>query len=360
MFLFIMADYRFIIFKSYPYKFLIIIFYPVGTKGKAGVGGEFLTANIRDSQKYLTYRREKMSQNIVEIKNLEKSFKKQPVLKNISLSIPENCVYGLLGPNGAGKSTLLKMITGLMRPDSGQIVFQGHPWSRKDLKKIGGLIETPPIYENLSAWENLKVRALMLGETEDRIREVLKIVDLTDTGKKPSGKFSLGMKQRLGIAMALLGSPDLLILDEPINGLDPEGIREIRECLLKLNREEGKTILISSHILGELSKIATQYGIIKDGRLIRQMTKEDLEEQCRDYLLVEVEHAERAAAVLAENIPDVSFEVFAQGRIHIYDYLDSGQVTTLLVQNGVTVYSCGLHQIDLEQYFLELMDGGAK
>ena len=183
---------------------------------------------------------------------------------------------------------------------------------------------------------------------------------MADTGNKRVKQFSMGMKQRLGIAMALLGSPDLLILDEPINGLDPEGIREIRECLLKLNREEGKTILISSHILGELSKIATQYGIIKDGRLIRQMTKEDLEEQCRDYLLVEVEHAERAAAVLAENIPDVSFEVFAQGRIHIYDYLDSGQVTTLLVQNGVTVYSCGLHQIDLEQYFLELMDGGAK
>ena len=266
MFLFIMADYRFIIFKSYPYKFLIIIFYPVGTKGKAGIGGEFLTANIRDSQKYLTYRREKMSQNIVEIKNLEKSFKKQPVLKNISLSIPENCVYGLLGPNGAGKSTLLKMITGLMRPDSGQIVFQGHPWSRKDLKKIGGLIETPPIYENLSAWENLKVRALMLGETEDRIREVLKIVDLTDTGKKPSGKFSLGMKQRLGIAMALLGHPKLLILDEPVNGLDPLGIQELRH-LIRSFPDQGITVVVSSHILSEIQLTADYIGIMANGRL---------------------------------------------------------------------------------------------
>lgn len=261
-----MADYRFIIFKSYPYKFLIIIFYPVGTKGKAGIGGEFLTANIRDSQKYLTYRREKMSQNIVEIKNLEKSFKKQPVLKNISLSIPENCVYGLLGPNGAGKSTLLKMITGLMRPDSGQIVFQGHPWSRKDLKKIGGLIETPPIYENLSAWENLKVRALMLGETEDRIREVLKIVDLTDTGKKPSGKFSLGMKQRLGIAMALLGHPKLLILDEPVNGLDPLGIQELRH-LIRSFPDQGITVVVSSHILSEIQLTADYIGIMANGRL---------------------------------------------------------------------------------------------
>ena len=266
MFLFIMADYRFIIFKSYPYKFLIIIFYPVGTKGKAGIGGEFLTANIRDSQKYLTYRREKMSQNIVEIKNLEKSFKKQPVLKNISLSIPENCVYGLLGPNGAGKSTLLKMITGLMRPDSGQIVFQGHPWSRKDLKKIGGLIETPPIYENLSAWENLKVRALMLGETEDRIREVLKIVDLTDTGKKPSGKFSLGMKQRLGIAMALLGHPKLLILDEPVNGLDPLGIQELRH-LIRSFPDQGITVVVSSHILSEIQLTADYIGIMANGKL---------------------------------------------------------------------------------------------
>ena len=159
-----------------------------------------------------------MSQNIIEIKNLQKSFKKQQVLKNISLSIPENCVYGLLGPNGAGKSTLLKMITGLLRPDSGQIIFQGHPWSRKDLKDIGGLIETPPVYENLSAWENLKVRALILGETEARMREVLEIADLTDTGKKPAGKFSLGMKQRLGIAIALLGHPKLLVLDEPVHG----------------------------------------------------------------------------------------------------------------------------------------------
>ena len=266
MFLFIMADYRFIIFKSYPYKFLIIIFYPVGTKGKAGIGGEFLTANIRDSQKYLTYRREKMSQNIVEIKNLEKSFKKQPVLKNISLSIPENCVYGLLGPNGAGKSTLLKMITGLMRPDSGQIIFQGHRWSRKDLTKIGGLIETPPIYENLSAWENLKVRALMLGETEDRIREVLKIVDLTDTGKKPSGKFSLGMKQRLGIAMALLGHPKLLILDEPVNGLDPLGIQELRH-LIRSFPDQGITVVVSSHILSEIQLTADYIGIMANGRL---------------------------------------------------------------------------------------------
>ena len=207
-----------------------------------------------------------MSQNIVEIKNLEKSFKKQPVLKNISLSIPENCVYGLLGPNGAGKSTLLKMITGLMRPDSGQIIFQGHPWSRKDLNQIGGLIETPPIYENLSAWENLKVRALILGETEERMKEVLKTVDLTDTGKKPSGKFSLGMKQRLGIAIALLGHPKLLILDEPVNGLDPLGIQELRH-LIRSFPDQGITVVVSSHILSAIQLTADYIGIMANGRL---------------------------------------------------------------------------------------------
>lgn len=207
-----------------------------------------------------------MSQNIIEIKNLQKSFKKQQVLKNISLSIPENCVYGLLGPNGAGKSTLLKMITGLLRPDSGQIIFQGHPWSRKDLKDIGGLIETPPVYENLSAWENLKVRALILGETEARMREVLEIADLTDTGKKLAGKFSLGMKQRLGIAIALLGHPKLLVLDEPVNGLDPLGIQELRH-LIRSFPDQGITVLVSSHILSEIQQTADYIGIIANGKL---------------------------------------------------------------------------------------------
>ena len=233
-----------------------------------------------------------MSQNIVEIKNLEKSFKKQPVLKNISLSIPENCVYGLLGPNGAGKSTLLKMITGLMRPDSGQIIFQGHSWSRKDLKEIGGLIETPPIYEDLSAWENLKVRALILGETEDRMREVLEIVDLTDTGKKPSGKFSLGMKQRLGIAIALLGHPKLLILDEPVNGLDPLGIQELRH-LIRSFPDQGITVVVSSHILSEIQLTADYIGIMANGRLGYEGIMD--ESQDLEQLFMKIVAAERGA-----------------------------------------------------------------
>lgn len=207
-----------------------------------------------------------MSQNIIEIKNLEKSFKHHKVIRNISMSVPEGSVYGLLGPNGAGKSTILKMLTGLLRPDSGRILFCGTPWTRKNLEEIGSLIETPPVYENLSAWENLKVRALILGETEERIKEVLKMVNLTDTGKKSAGKFSLGMKQRLGIAIALLGHPRLLILDEPVNGLDPLGIQEIRG-LIRSFADQGMTVIISSHILSEIQQTADHIGILVNGKM---------------------------------------------------------------------------------------------
>lgn len=207
-----------------------------------------------------------MSQNIIEIKNLEKSFKYHKVLNNISMAIPEGCVYGLLGTNGAGKSTILKMLAGLLRPDSGKILFRGQPWSRKNLEETGCLIETPPIYENLSAWENLKVRALLLGESEERMREVLETVDLTGTGRKPAGKFSLGMKQRLGIAIALLGRPKLLILDEPVNGLDPLGIQELRQMIRNFPRQ-GITVIVSSHILSEIQQTADHIGILANGKL---------------------------------------------------------------------------------------------
>ena len=203
---------------------------------------------------------------MITIRNLSKEFKGQSVLKNITMEIPKNCVYGLLGANGAGKSTLLKTITGLLNPTSGEIYFEGHKWTRADLADIGALIETPPIYENLTAWENMKVRALLLGIPDEKIQKVLKNVDLTDTGKKKAGAFSLGMKQRLGIALALLGNPKLLILDEPTNGLDPIGIEELRE-LIRSFPEQGITVILSSHILSEVQMCADYIGIISDGVL---------------------------------------------------------------------------------------------
>lgn len=223
---------------------------------------------------------------ILKTTNLCKSFSGQAVISNISLNIEKNSVYGLLGPNGAGKSTTLKMITGILKPTSGSIEFDGHEWKRSDLNHIGSLIETPPLYENLTAYENLKVRTTILGLTDKRIDEVLQIVHLTGTGKKRAGQFSLGMKQRLGIAIALLNAPKLLILDEPTNGLDPVGIEELRE-LIRSFPAKGITVILSSHILSEVQQVAGHIGIIAGGVLGYEgklNTSENLEQLFMDVV----------------------------------------------------------------------------
>ncbi len=207
-----------------------------------------------------------MKDLILKTENLNKSFKGQKIVDNVALEVQRNTVYGLLGPNGAGKSTTLKMMTGMLRPDAGNIIFNGHTWTRNDLQDIGVLIETPPLYDNLTATENLQVRTIALGLPQSRIEEVLKIVDLTNTGKKRAGQFSLGMKQRLGIAIALLNKPKLLILDEPTNGLDPIGIQELRQ-LIRSFPEQGITVILSSHILSEVEQVVDDIGIIADGKL---------------------------------------------------------------------------------------------
>lgn len=203
---------------------------------------------------------------ILSTKDLCKSFKGQMAVNHVSIGVQRNSVYGLLGPNGAGKSTLLKMLTGILHTSDGEITFDGHPWQRNNLEHIGALIEMPPLYENLTAYENLKVRTTLLGLSNTRIREVLEIVNLTNTGKKKAGQFSLGMKQRLGIAIALVNSPRLLILDEPTNGLDPLGISELRE-LIRSFPQKGITVILSSHILSEVQQIADHVGIIVNGTL---------------------------------------------------------------------------------------------
>ena len=214
---------------------------------------------------------------ILKTNNLCKDFKKQKAVNNVSITVRENSIYGLLGPNGAGKSTTLKMITGMLRPTSGKVLFNGHEWNRKDLEQIGALIETPPLYENLSAVENLEVRAKLLNIPKTRIDKVLKMVDLQNTGRKKAGQFSMGMKQRLGIAIALLNNPKLLILDEPTNGLDPIGIGDLRE-LIKSFPKKGITVIISSHILSEVEQIADYIGIIANGQLwYQEKVQEDID-----------------------------------------------------------------------------------
>lgn len=206
---------------------------------------------------------------LLETKELSKKFKRQKANDCISVKVEENSIYGLLGPNGAGKSTFLKMITGMIKPTSGDILFEGKVLERKDLISIGSLIESAPIYENLTARENLKVRTLMYGLPQKRIDEVLEIVHLENTGKKRAGNFSMGMKQRLGIAVALLNNPRLLILDEPTNGLDPIGINDLRE-VIKMFPRQGITVIISSHILSEIEQTADHIGILVNGKLMYQ------------------------------------------------------------------------------------------
>lgn len=207
-----------------------------------------------------------MNEMMIETKSICKCFGKQTALDQVSLMVPKGCVYGLLGPNGAGKSTLMKILSGMMQPNAGEVYFDGRPWSRADLGRTGVLIEQPPLYENLTARENLKVRALLLGLPQKRIDEVLKIAGLKNTGNKRAGQFSLGMKQRLGIATALLNHPSLLILDEPTNGLDPFGIQELRE-MIRSFADSGITVMVSSHILSEVEQVADYVGIISEGVL---------------------------------------------------------------------------------------------
>ena len=210
----------------------------------------------------------------------------KPLIEEVEIMLRKGEILTLLGPNGAGKSTILKMLTGILRPTSGSIEFDGHPWKRNDLEHIGALIEMPPLYENLTAYENLKVRTTLLGLDDARINEVLQIVQLTNTGKKRAGQFSLGMKQRLGIAIALLNSPQLLILDEPTNGLDPLGIEELRE-LIRSFPCKGITVILSSHILSEVQQIADHVGIIAGGVLGYEgelRAGEDLEQLFMDVI----------------------------------------------------------------------------
>ena len=228
-----------------------------------------------------------MDDLILETKNLSKRYDQQMAVHNICMRVRKNTVYGLLGPNGAGKSTLMKMLVGIIRPTEGQILFVGESWNRRCLSQIGSLIEAPALYGNLTARENLMVHTRLLGIPEERIDEVLDIVDLKDTGKKRAAKFSMGMKQRLGIAIALLNHPSLVILDEPTNGLDPFGVKELRELIASFP-SRGITVVLSSHILSEVEQVVDEVGIISNGNLLYQGIpdkREDLEDFFTDVIM---------------------------------------------------------------------------
>lgn len=297
---------------------------------------------------------------VVETHQLCKKYGKQYAVNHINMHVKKGDIYGFIGRNGAGKSTTLKMIAGLIRSSEGSIeLFQKSVDDELSRKRIGILIEEAGLYPNMSAYDNLELQALSLGIIhKQRIDEVLQLVNLNGVGNKKVKNYSMGMKQRLGIAMAMLGNPDFLILDEPTNGLDPEGIKEIRETLVKLNQEQGMTMIISSHILGELSKLATTFGIIKEGQLIQEISKEELHEKCKEYLCFEVDDVQKACVVLEELDAQMKYQVISQTTLHIYNDIDSSQITNALVHAGISVMSSYFHSQDLEEYFLNLMEGG--
>ena len=301
--------------------------------------------------------------DVIVTQNLTKMYGDKAAVSSMDMHVKQGDIYGFIGRNGSGKSTTLKMLCGLAFPTQGSIRVFGQSLSRESVRKrIGVLIESPGLEGGRSAYENMYLKASLMGIVDPgkEIRELLTLTGLNPDNKKLVKRYSMGMKQRLGIAMALLGGPDLLILDEPINGLDPEGMNQLRTLLVDLNQKKGVTILVSSHILGELSKMATRYGIIKDGCLVKEISKEELSAECKDYLYLKTADAKMAAVLLEEKLGIQNYEVRPEGEIRIYQNADPGQITTVMSSAGIPVYAIYGHQQDLEGYFLDLMGKESK
>lgn len=297
---------------------------------------------------------------ILQTNNLTKQYKNFQALKGLNMNIPKGSIYGFVGKNGAGKTTLIRLICGLQEPTSGNFTLYGIHNNSKDIIKsrhrMGAVIETPSIYMDMTAEENLKQQYLILGlPSYDGIPELLKLLGLEHTGKKKVRNFSLGMKQRLGIAIALAGDPDFLVLDEPINGLDPQGIIEIRELLLKLNREKQVTILISSHILDELSRLATHYGIIDNGRMVKEFSAEELDSACRKCVRIEVSNTNVLTHVL--DSMDLEYKIISTTTADIFAKINVTQLTIALAKENCEVLSIQEKDESLESYFISLIGG---
>ena len=304
-----------------------------------------------------------MKDLVLHTKNLTKKYKNHIALDNVNIKINRGDIYGLVGKNGAGKTTLMRIITGLSLQDSGEIELFSKT-SKDELNKermrTGCIIETPSFFPYLSGKKNLEYYRIQKGIPEkDCVDKVLNTVGLSDTGNKKFKHYSLGMKQRLGLALALIASPDFLILDEPINGLDPVGIVMFRDIWKKLNREKNTTILISSHILGELSQLATTYGFIDNGKLIEQISAKNLEEKCREYLSVKVDDTAHASLILEKNLNCTSYQVLPDNEIKIFKYLDKPEIISeAFVKDGIKLYSISKANANLENYFIDLIGGG--
>lgn len=297
---------------------------------------------------------------VLQTNSLTKKYRNFQALNNLSMNVPKGSIYGFVGKNGAGKTTLIRLICGLQKPTSGDFSIYGIRNDSRDISKarrrMGAVVETPSIYMDMTAEENLKQQYLILGlPSYDGITELLELVGLENTGKKKAKNFSLGMKQRLGIAVALAGNPDFLVLDEPINGLDPQGIVEIRELILKLNRERQITVLISSHILDELSRLATHYGIIDKGRIVKELSSEELEAACRKCVRVEVSDTNILARVL--HSMNLDYEIVSDSTADIFASISITQLALALTKENCELISVQEKDENLEGYYLSLVGG---
>ena len=297
---------------------------------------------------------------VLQTNQLCKQYRHFKALNGLTMHVPKGSIYGFVGKNGAGKTTLIRLICGLQEPTDGDFTIYGVSCRDKAVAKsrrrMGAVVETPSIYLDMTAKDNLKQQYRILGlPSFDGISEILKLVGLENTGKKKAKNFSLGMRQRLGIAVALCGDPDFLVLDEPINGLDPQGIIEIRELILKLNRERSITVLISSHILDELSRLATHYGFIDGGRIVREMSAEELENVCRKCVQMTVTDTKILANVL--DGMHIEYTILNESKAEIYAKPNITQLALALVKDGCEILSVSEHDESLESYYISLVGG---
>ena len=297
---------------------------------------------------------------VLTTNQLTKEYGKYKSLDELSIHIPKGSIYGLVGKNGAGKTTLIRIICGLQEPTKGTYSICGIKNTSKSIvksrRRMGAVVETPAIYLNMTAEDNLKQQCLSVGlPSYDSVSDILELVGLAKTGKKKAGHFSLGMKQRLGIAMALVSNPDFLVLDEPVNGLDPQGIIELRELILKLNREYQITVLISSHILDELSRLATHYGFINEGHLIKEISAKELENACRKCTRMEVSNTSTLARVLDAN--HIEFDILSDRDVNVYGSINLSKLVIALAKENCEVISSREQDESLENYFINLVGG---
>lgn len=298
---------------------------------------------------------------VLETNNLTKKYRRYPALNELNMHVPKGSIYGLVGKNGAGKTTLIRLICGLQEPTSGSFTLylqeNGSQSIANARRRMGAVVETPSIFLNMTAEDNLKQQSMILGlPSYEGIPELLKLVGLENTGKKKARNFSLGMKQRLGIAVALVGDPDFLMLDEPINGLDPQGIVEMRELILKLNRERQVTVLISSHILDELSRLATHYGILDNGRMVLELSAAELESKFRSCVCMEVTDTAVLARVL--DSMNVEYKILTATTASVFAKTNVTRLAAALEQEGCEILSMREKDESLESFFLSLVGGG--